>query len=52
MGFKIYLFKNREKINITNATAITVLKIKFLLSLTANRISLACSVTIIKPTLF
>ena len=32
IGFKIYLFKNREKIKITNATANTVLIIKAFLS--------------------
>ena len=47
IGVKIYLFKNIEKINIAIAIAITVLRIKFLLSSTAVKISFACSVTII-----
>ena len=45
IGFSIYLFKNKEKIKITNATAKTVLIIKFFLSETAFKISLACSET-------
>ena len=47
MGFKIYLFKKREKIKITNATANTVLIIKAFLSLTAFKISFASSETTI-----
>ena len=47
MGFKIYLFKKTEKINITIAIEITVLKIKFFLSSTATNISLAISDTAI-----
>ena len=52
IGFKIYLFKNIEKIKITSATAITVLIIKSFLSVTALTISLACSDTKIYPISF
>ena len=45
IGLRMYLFKKSEKISITRATAKTVLNIKFFLSLTAKRISFACSVT-------
>ena len=47
IGFNIYLFKNKEKIRITKAIAKTVLIIKFFLSETAIRISLASFVTTI-----
>ena len=47
MGFNIYLFKNKEKIKITNAIAKTVLIIKFFLSETAIKISFASLVTTI-----
>ena len=43
----MYLFKNKEKINITKATAKTVLIIKSFLSFTAFKMSLASSVTAI-----
>ena len=49
-GLRIYLFKNKEKINIKSAIASTVLIIKFFLSSTAIKISFACSETFINPT--